>query len=76
VNKYWRSGDALLGDRKRHYLSIEYYNATGRPAFLYTQIEPDATGKAATTYGTLTLFYQRSDELYVTTPQRLANHFK
>lgn len=76
VNKYWRSGDALLVDRKRHYLSIEYYNATGRPAFLYTQIEPDATGKAATTYGTLTLFYQRSDELYVTTPQRLANHFK
>jgi len=76
VNEQWRTGDALLADRKRSYFSIEYYNATGRPAFLYTQIEPDATGKAATTYGTLTLLYQRSDELYVANPQALTRRFK
>lgn len=76
VNEQWRTGDALLGDRKRSYLSIEYYNATGHPAFFYTQMQPDTTGKAATSYGTMTLFYQQSDALYVANPQRLAKHFK
>lgn len=76
VNAQWRAGDALLADREWSYFSIEYYNATGRPAFLYTRIAPDATGKAATTYGTLTLLYQRSDELYVANPQVLTRRFK
>jgi 4-amino-4-deoxy-L-arabinose transferase-like glycosyltransferase len=76
VNEQWRAGDALLSDRKRSYLSIEYYNDTGQPAFLFTGIQPDTTGKAATTYGTLTLFYRRSDVLYVANPQDLAKHYK
>ncbi|WP_248918905.1 glycosyltransferase family 39 protein [Pseudomonas entomophila] len=76
VNEQWRPGDALLGDRRRSYLSIEYYNATGRPAFFYTKIQPDTSGQAAKTYGTLTLFYQRSNELYVATPQVLAKRYK
>ncbi|MFT0868811.1 glycosyltransferase family 39 protein [Pseudomonas sp. CAM1A] len=76
VNEQWRPGDALLGDRRRSYLSIEYYNATGRPAFFYTKIQPDTSGQAAKTYGTLTLFYQRSNELYIANPQVLAKRFK
>lgn len=76
VNERWRPGDALMGDRKRAYLSVEYYNASGRPTFFFTPIQPDTSGRAATTYGTLTLFYQRSNELYIAKPQRLLQHFK
>lgn len=76
VNAQWRPGDALLGDRKRTYLSIQYYNATGQPAFLFTYIRPDTSGTSPTTYGTLTLFYERSDVLYVANPEDLAKHYK
>lgn len=76
VNERWRPGDAVMGDRKRTYLSVDYYNATGQPTFFFTPVEPDTSGQAATTYGTLTLFYQRSNELYIAKPQDLLQHFK